>query len=105
VIAATSGTAALRQLATSARAPDLLICDYRLRDDETGIGVVEAVRHEFNTDVPALLLTAETDPELLRTITASGLAALHKPLREEELNDAIFTLRLTPGAKGGARLA
>jgi CheY-like chemotaxis protein len=98
VIAATSGSAALRQLAASARAPDVLICDYRLRNDETGIGVVEAVRHEFNADIPALLLTGETDPEQLRKISASGLAALHKPLREEELNDAIFTLRAPPSA-------
>ncbi len=62
VVAATSGHDALRQLADSLRPPDVLICDYRLRDNETGIGVVEAIRNEFNTEIPALLVSGDTDP-------------------------------------------
>ena len=92
VIAATSGAEALRQLADSTRPPDVLICDYRLRDDEDGVGVVEAIRNEFNTDIPALLVTGDTDPDQLRQIASSGLAVLHKPLREEELHDVICAL-------------
>jgi signal transduction histidine kinase len=92
VIAATSGPAALKLLADSARPPDVLICDYRLRDNENGIDVVAAIRNEFNTDIPALLITGDTDPEQIRLITATGLAVLHKPLREDELNDAIRAL-------------
>ncbi len=57
-----------------------MICDYRLRDQETGVSVVEAIRNEFNGDVPALLLTGETDPAQIRKIAASGIAVLHKPL-------------------------
>ncbi len=83
---------ALRQLADSPRPPDVLICDYRLRDNENGIGVVEAIRNEFNTEIPALLITGDTDPDQIRRITASGLAILHKPLREDELHDAICAL-------------
>jgi CheY-like chemotaxis protein len=71
----------------------VVICDYRLRDQETGLGVVEAIRNEFNKDVPALLLTGETDPAQIRKIGASGIAVLHKPLREDELIDAICALR------------
>jgi two-component system, sensor histidine kinase len=93
VIAAPSGLVALQQLASSSRTPDVLICDYRLRDEETGVNVVEAVRNEFNTDIPALLITGDTDPEQLRKIAASGLAVLHKPLREDELSEALWALR------------
>ncbi len=92
VIAATSGSEALRQLADSTRPPDVLLCDCRLRDDESGVGVVEAIRNEFNADIPALLITGDTDPDQIRAITASGLAVLHKPLREDELHDAICAL-------------
>lgn len=92
VIAATSGKEALRQLATSTRPPDVLICDYRLRDGENGVSVAAALRNEFNTDIPALLITGDTNPEQIRAIAASGLAILHKPLREDELNDAICAL-------------
>ena len=98
VTTAASGAAALQQLAQSTRPPDVLICDYRLRDGETGIEVVTALREEFNTDIPALLLTGETDPEQIRKISASGLAVLHKPLREDELHDAILALCSSPAA-------
>ena len=89
VIAATSGAEALRQLADSTRPPDVLLCDCRLRNNESGVAVVEAIRNEFNADIPALLITGDTDPDQIRAITASGLAVLHKPLREDELHDAI----------------
>jgi signal transduction histidine kinase/ActR/RegA family two-component response regulator len=93
VIAATSGREALRQLAGVTRPPDVVICDYRLRENEDGVGVVAALRNEFNADIPALLITGDTDPAQIRAIAASGLAVLHKPLREEELNAAICALR------------
>ena len=92
VVAATSGRDALRQLADSHRPPDVLICDYRLNQEEDGIGVVEAIRNEFNTEIPAVLITGDTDPSQIRRIAASGLAVLHKPLREDELHDAISAL-------------
>jgi CheY-like chemotaxis protein len=98
VIAATSGREALRQLAGASRPPDVLICDYRLRDDENGVGVIAALRDEFNSDIPALLITGDTDPTQIRAISASGLAALHKPLREDELNAAICALCKPPRA-------
>jgi len=92
VIAATSGREALRQLANCTRPPDVLLCDFRLRDGENGVAVTAALRNEFNTDIPALLITGDTNPEQIRTIAASGLSVLHKPLREDELNDALCAL-------------
>jgi signal transduction histidine kinase len=92
VIATSTGSEALRQLATYTRPPDVLICEYRLRDDENGVAVVTALRNEFNADIPALLITGDTNPDQIRTIAASGLAVLHKPLREDELHDAICAL-------------
>jgi two-component system, sensor histidine kinase len=92
VIAATSGREALRQLASCTRPPDVLLCDFRLRDGENGVAVTAALRNEFNTDIPALLITGDTNPEQIRAIAASGLSVLHKPLREDELNDAICAL-------------
>ena len=85
VVTAASGAEALERLGTSARVPDVLMCDYRLRGEENGIGVVEALRIEFNEDIPALLVTGETGPEHMREIEASGLMVLHKPLSEDLL--------------------
>ena len=96
VIATPSGRQAVRELATSTRPPDVLICDYRLRDDENGVSVVTALRNEFNSDIPALLIAGDTNPDQIRTIAASGLDVLHKPLREDELHDAICALLASP---------
>lgn len=101
VIAATSGACALAQLASMRGPPDVVICDYRLRNGETGIAVVEAIRNEFNADIPAILITGDTDPDQIRKIAASDLTVLHKPLSDEELSDAICAIRAPHAAAAG----
>ena len=93
---------ALAQLASSPRAPDLLLCDYRLRGAEDGVSVIEAIRAEFNDDIPAVLITGDTAPDRIRTIEASGLPVLHKPLREDELHEVLaYLLSARLRASGG----
>lgn len=64
--------------------PDLVLADYRLGNGDTGIIAIEAV-HELS-DVPAVLITGDTAPNLLTSIQASGLRILHKPLSFEGLH-------------------
>ncbi|MBI3897784.1 MAG: response regulator [Gammaproteobacteria bacterium] len=85
VVTAASAAAAIARLATSARVPDALICDYRLRGEESGVDAVAALRMEFNEDIPALLITGDTAAERIQEITASGLPVLHKPVEQTEL--------------------
>ena len=92
VVTAVSGASALQQLSTSPRAPDAIVCDYRLRGGENGLSVIDSLRSEFNEDIPALLITGDTGPERLREIQASGLSVLHKPVRDEALRDALGRL-------------
>lgn len=40
--------------------PDLLMVDYRLPDQQTGIDAVKALRHIFGPDLPAILVTGST---------------------------------------------
>jgi CheY-like chemotaxis protein len=96
-----SGAQAIAALADSTAAPDLLICDYRLRDGETGLDAIELLRSEFCIDIPALLVTGDTAPERLREIVASGLPVLHKPLQPETLHAALTAL-LCGDASGSA---
>ena len=90
VVTAASGSQALERLSSSTRVPDALLCDYRLRDGENGIGVIEALRAEFNEDIPGVLITGDTAPDRIRETEASGLLVLHKPLDEDKLRDALF---------------
>jgi signal transduction histidine kinase/CheY-like chemotaxis protein len=91
---ADSGQAALAVLAGCTRQPDLLITDYRLRQGETGIAVIQALRNEVNDDeLPALLITGDTAPERLHDAESSHLPILHKPVVSARLKEAVVALR------------
>lgn len=92
VIAASSRTQALHALAQAARVPGLIISDYRLREEENGLQVIEALREEFNAEIPAVLITGDTAPERLRDAQSSGFPLLHKPVQVPRLRGTIATL-------------
>jgi len=92
VVTAASGAEAMHALSTSARAPDAIVCDYRLRAGESGLAVIEALRTEFNEEIPALLITGDTAPGPLREIQASGMHVLHKPVDEKALRESLGAL-------------
>lgn len=92
VITAGSGAEALQLLAASPRVPDALICDHRLRKDETGIEVIAALRNEFNREIPAVLITGDTSPQQLQAIASAGLSVLHKPIQGQLLQAMLIDL-------------
>ncbi len=93
VIAAESCAEMLDKLVSVHRTPDLIVADYRLHGAESGIEVVARLREEFNTQVPALLLTGDTGIEQLQEAEESGLHVLHKPLNPSRLRSLIANLR------------
>jgi PAS domain S-box-containing protein len=60
--------------------PDLVISDYRLREQRTGLEAIAALRELLGDNFPALLITGDTAPERLREAHASGIPLLHKPV-------------------------
>ena len=92
VITADTTAAAIEQAMDSPAEPDVLICDYRLRGAENGIDAVAMIREEFNSDIPALLITGDTSPRRIVALNKTGLPVLHKPLRESEFRAALTTL-------------
>ena len=63
---------------------DLIIADFRLRNNESGIDAVRRLRLRLG-DVPVLLLTGDTAPERLKEAQSSGLSLLHKPVSRDRL--------------------
>jgi signal transduction histidine kinase/CheY-like chemotaxis protein len=92
VIAAGSCAQMLERIATCPTRPALIISDYRLRDEENGIDVIERLRQEFNCDVPAMLITGDTAPDRLQEAQQSGYLLLHKPVPRGRLRAAIGNL-------------
>jgi len=83
VIAAGTGSALLESLAQ--RIPDIVISDYRLAAGETGFDVIAAAREVFGADLPAVLITGDTEPIVIRSMAGRGIALLYKPVGLEAL--------------------
>jgi signal transduction histidine kinase/CheY-like chemotaxis protein len=96
VIAAGSGKEIVERIGDRLEVPRLIICDYRLRDDETGNTVIEQLRHEYNEDIPGMLITGDTAPDRIKEAQASGYLLLHKPVSNSELRAGIAELLVRP---------
>ncbi len=92
VIVAGSGAEMLDRVATGSRRPDLIVCDYRLRDGENGIGVIKRLQSNYSERVPAVLITGDTASDRLKEAQESGLILLHKPVAEIKLRATVGNL-------------
>lgn len=77
VVTAASGAELVRRLGNTK--PDLLVTDYRLAEGETGLDVIAAVRRSCGGDLPAVILTGDTDTKVPGG-GAERLRLLHKPV-------------------------
>ena len=73
VIAETSSEAALSDARRRALTPDLLLVDYRLHQRRNRIDEVVRVRLELGVEMPAIIVTGDTGPEVTQEIEAQGL--------------------------------
>jgi CheY-like chemotaxis protein len=72
--------------------PSLIISDYRLRNGEDGILAIERLRSEFNSDIPAILITGDTAPDRIRDAVISDCFLMHKPVSDNRLRASIAKL-------------
>jgi signal transduction histidine kinase len=68
---------------------DLVIADYRLESGTTGIESIQALRERFGVDVPAILVTGSTDPDLAIQADRAGFHLLHKPVMPAKLRSLV----------------
>lgn len=90
VISANNAPALLKLLGD--QVPDCIISDYRLLNDGSGLEVISTIRKALGQDIPALIITGDTDPQLIRTMAAKGISVQHKPLDFKVLQDQIAKL-------------
>lgn len=82
-----SGTEEAVQAARGQK-PDILLVDFRLRDDDTGLKTVRAVRERY-PGLPAIMISGDTAPDRIREANDAGLELLHKPVVVDDLKRAI----------------
>jgi PAS domain S-box-containing protein len=84
VVAASDAADLLAQLGTLP--PQIIVSDYRLQHGRTGFEAIESVRTHFHQpDLPAIVVTGDTDPALIRSMAEQGIAVHFKPLKLEIL--------------------
>lgn len=91
VVGANGTLAALQQVAQGAR-PDVIISDYRLPGDANGIDTINQLRSALNADVPACLMSGDTNAALIGQAQDAKLSLLHKPVRPAKLRSLLRRL-------------
>ncbi len=92
VLPASGGAQAMERVRRVGLMPDALLCDYRLQDEEKGTDVVRALRQEFGPKIPAILISGDTDPDVLRIAQDAGLVLLHKPVSSAKLRTLLHRM-------------
>ena len=82
-----SSTAEAESAARTAR-PNLVLADFRLRGEDSGIAAIAAVRRHW-PGVHAVLVSGDTAPDRLREAATAGIDLLHKPLLLQALRSEL----------------
>ena len=83
VIAARNGAEAEKIL--DRRAPNIMLLDYHLDDGKTGLDVFSVLIKRFNSNVPAVVITADQSGATRKGVEDPGCRILYKPLRPAKL--------------------
>lgn len=101
VASTSNGDQAVALIKSNQVKPDLLMLDYRLPNNETGIDVLRRVSEALGEDVAAIIVTADTEPELINQIRGKGLPVLIKPINLARLRSAMHHLLYEQREHGG----
>ncbi|MFZ5963723.1 PAS-domain containing protein [Thalassococcus sp. BH17M4-6] len=89
VLAAASTAESLALVQDIGMAPDILLVDFQLDGDDTGVKSIRAIRKATGIHVPAIMITAERGPELVRIGEEEDFTVLTKPVQLARLRPLI----------------
>lgn len=75
--------------AGAGRSPELLIVDYRLRGQSSGLTAAAELVSSIGATVPTVILTGDTAPDRLHEAEKSGYLLLHKPVQPSKLRASL----------------
>jgi signal transduction histidine kinase len=82
VVAVDSASAACEVIKSRQYFPDLIIADYRLRENKTGVDAIKKVKKLLNNEqLPAIIISGDTAPNRLKEVALSDYELLHKPVK------------------------
>lgn len=90
-----------RVLLRSGSLPDVIVSDFRLGDGSNGLSAIAHLRALAGHDIPACLMSGDTDGALMQAAKAAGLTLLHKPVRPAKLRSLLRNLISIQPPDGG----
>ncbi|WP_448189994.1 PAS domain-containing protein [Azospirillum sp. sgz301742] len=91
-ITGTSAEQARERLRMDGRTPAVIVSDYRLAENRTGVDAVLLVREQVGAMVPGVILTGDTGPELRAEAAKQGLGIVIKPVTPRLLHETLKKL-------------
>ena len=79
---------------------DVIVADYDLGQEATGVDCIERLRAQRGWEVPALIMTGHDLEKIQAIVQGRNIALLSKPVRPTELRAALRELREVPAAPG-----
>lgn len=76
--------------------PDLIISDYRLQGTIQGTDLVLEINDTLEQPCPAIVVTADTNPELIKNIRMQGFPVLIKPVSPPSLRVVMHNILYEP---------
>lgn len=104
VTAAADGPNALTLLSDDVIKPEIILTDYNLHGNLTGLEVLTAIREQLKENIPGIILTGDISIDVLARIEAADCIGLNKPVSPAELQAAINRLIPPEPAKSKAPL-
>ena len=101
VTTASSLDEAMIKIEATTQHPELLIIDYRLPNNTSGIEVAHTIQSHLAYPVAVLIITGDTGPDRLREAEVSGYPLLHKPVEPAKLRSTMQFL-ITKLKRGNA---
>ncbi len=89
---ADSAETAWAQLKSNGLEVDIIISDYRLRENKTGVEAIEFLQQKTQRVFPVIIVTGDTAANRLRETNASGYHLLHKPVAPDKLRSLLSYL-------------
>ncbi|MGZ5036862.1 MAG: response regulator [Usitatibacter sp.] len=88
-VAAANAVEAVRLFTAKGTTPDAMVVDYQLENGESGLDAILHLEAAFGAQVPAVVVTGDTQPERLREASDIGYPLLYKPLAPMRLRAAL----------------
>lgn len=92
VICATDIADARIKLGLKGVAPDIILADYHLDDDQNGVDAMDDIRSRYGAHVPGILITANTNKDLVDDIERRGYHYMAKMVKPAALRALISSL-------------